>query len=206
MVCGPCVLMMRSNLLNFFFFRAFIFLVLSRLGWKITPSLWMYHTKSESWKKNARTRGYDGTSMCSRHVSCYFLVTEKLSSWSQRYMIVRAAVVSRKILGASLVSGSSTRPPLNDGGRLASKASTQPKHLVSTLPSNHQVSLVLSANIYHIIMSQLLSRGTTPIPGELFCWDFFEMYYKMTGSSAKLDQWNTSFVGIFVGTNAGYWR
>ena len=31
-VCGPCVLMMRSNLLNFFFFRAFIFLVLSRLG------------------------------------------------------------------------------------------------------------------------------------------------------------------------------
>ena len=30
--------------------------------------------------------------------------------------------------------------------------------------------------------------GTTPIPEDDFCWDFFEMYYKMTGSSAKLDQ------------------
>ena len=30
--------------------------------------------------------------------------------------------------------------------------------------------------------------GTTPTPGELFCWDFFEMYYKIRGSSAKLDQ------------------
>ena len=30
--------------------------------------------------------------------------------------------------------------------------------------------------------------GSDPIPGESFCWDFFEMYYKMTGSSAKLDQ------------------
>ena len=33
----------------------------------------------------------------------------------------------------------------------------------------------------------------------IFCWDFFEIYYKMTGSSAKLDQWNTSFVGILLG-------
>ena len=45
---------------------------------------------------------------------------------------------------------------------------------------------------------------STPIhiPGELFCWDFFEMYYKMTGSSAKLDQCNTCFaalVGILLG-------
>ena len=34
MVCGPCVLMMRSNLSNFFgfYWRAFIVLVLSRLG------------------------------------------------------------------------------------------------------------------------------------------------------------------------------
>ena len=31
-------------------------------------------------------------------------------------------------------------------------------------------------------------RGTTPIPEDDCCWDFFEMYYKMTGSSAKLDQ------------------
>ena len=29
--------------------------------------------------------------------------------------------------------------------------------------------------------------GTTPIP-EDFCWDFYEMYCKMTGSSTKLDQ------------------
>ena len=42
-------------------------------------------------------------------------------------------------------------------------------------------------------------RGTTPIPEDDFCWDFFEMYYEMTGSSAKLDQWNTSFVGILLG-------
>ena len=53
-------------------------------------------------------------------------------------------------------------------------------------------------------MSDRLQQGTTPtrIPGELFCWDFFEMYYKMTGSSAKLDQCNTSFaalVGILLG-------
>ena len=34
---------------------------------------------------------------------------------------------------------------------------------------------------------------------ELFCWDFFEMYHKMTGSLAKLDQWNTSFVVILLG-------
>ena len=27
-------------------------------------------------------------------------------------------------------------------------------------------------------------QGTTPIPGELFCWDFFEMYHKMTASLA----------------------
>ena len=39
--------------------------------------------------------------------------------------------------------------------------------------------------------------GTTPIPDEL-CWDVFEMYYKMRGTSAKLDQWNTSFVGILL--------
>ena len=32
------------------------------------------------------------------------------------------------------------------------------------------------------------TNGTAPIPGELFCWDFLEMYYKMMGSSAKLDQ------------------
>ena len=30
--------------------------------------------------------------------------------------------------------------------------------------------------------------GTTPIPEDDFCWDFFEMYYKLTGSAAKLDQ------------------
>ena len=30
--------------------------------------------------------------------------------------------------------------------------------------------------------------GTTPIPEDDFCWDFFEMYNKMTASSAKLDQ------------------
>ena len=41
--------------------------------------------------------------------------------------------------------------------------------------------------------------GATPIPWELFCWDFFEMYYKITGSSAKLDQCNTRFVGILLG-------
>ena len=29
---------------------------------------------------------------------------------------------------------------------------------------------------------------TTAVPEDDFCWDFFEMYYKMTGSSAKLDQ------------------
>ena len=32
------------------------------------------------------------------------------------------------------------------------------------------------------------TNATMPIPGELFCWYFFEMYYKMTGCSAKLDQ------------------
>ena len=32
-----------------------------------------------------------------------------------------------------------------------------------------------------------------------FLLGFFEMYYKMTGSSAKLDQSNTSFVGILLG-------
>ena len=32
------------------------------------------------------------------------------------------------------------------------------------------------------------NAGTAPIPGELFLWGFVEMYYKMTGSSAKLDQ------------------
>ena len=32
------------------------------------------------------------------------------------------------------------------------------------------------------------TKSTTPIPGELCCWHFFEMYYEMTGSSAKLDQ------------------
>jgi len=42
-------------------------------------------------------------------------------------------------------------------------------------------------------------RGTTPLPGERFCWDFVEMYNTMTGSSAKLDQWNTGFVGILLG-------
>ena len=42
-------------------------------------------------------------------------------------------------------------------------------------------------------------QGTTPVPEDDFCWDFFEMYYEMTGSSAKLDQWNTSFVGILLG-------
>ena len=31
-------------------------------------------------------------------------------------------------------------------------------------------------------------QGTTPIPADDFCWVFCEMYYKMTGSSAKLDQ------------------
>ena len=30
--------------------------------------------------------------------------------------------------------------------------------------------------------------GTTPIPGEHFCWDFFERNHKMTGISAELDQ------------------
>ena len=30
--------------------------------------------------------------------------------------------------------------------------------------------------------------GTTPIPEDDVCWYFFELYYKMTGSSAKLDQ------------------
>ena len=29
-------------------------------------------------------------------------------------------------------------------------------------------------------------NGTPPIPEELFCWDFFGKYYKMTGNSAKL--------------------
>ena len=33
------------------------------------------------------------------------------------------------------------------------------------------------------------TKGTTRIPGELCCcWDFFEMYYKITGSLAKLNQ------------------
>ena len=30
--------------------------------------------------------------------------------------------------------------------------------------------------------------GTTPIAEDDFCWDFFEMYYKLTGSAATLDQ------------------
>ena len=38
-------------------------------------------------------------------------------------------------------------------------------------------------NFFNLLGEQML--GTTPIPGELFRWDFFEMYYKMTGSSAK---------------------
>ena len=49
------------------------------------------------------------------------------------------------------------------------------------------------------VASCIFIFGTTPIPGELFCLDFFEMYQKMTGSSAKLDQWNTKFVGILLG-------
>ena len=32
-----------------------------------------------------------------------------------------------------------------------------------------------------------------------FLLGLFEMYYKVTGSSAKLDQLNTSFVGILLG-------
>ena len=43
------------------------------------------------------------------------------------------------------------------------------------------------------------TEGTTPIPEDDFCWDFFEMYDNMTGSSAKLGQWNASFVGILLG-------
>ena len=31
-------------------------------------------------------------------------------------------------------------------------------------------------------------NGTMPIPEELFCWDCFEKYYKMTGNSPILDQ------------------
>ena len=42
-------------------------------------------------------------------------------------------------------------------------------------------------------------NGTTPIPGELFCREFFKMYYEMTGRSAKLESWNTRFVGILLG-------
>ena len=34
----------------------------------------------------------------------------------------------------------------------------------------------------------LLAQSLYEVPGELFCWDFFEMFYKMTVSSAKLDQ------------------
>ena len=66
--------------------------------------------------------------------------------------------IEKKVFGASLVSQSSTRPPLNDGGRSASKTSTQPKHLVSTLASNPQVALVLSANNFYTRISQPLSR------------------------------------------------
>ena len=32
------------------------------------------------------------------------------------------------------------------------------------------------------------TEGTMPIPEDDFCWDVLEMYYKMTGRSAKLDQ------------------
>ena len=42
----------------------------------------------------------------------------------------------------------------------------------------------------------------TPIPGELFRWDFFEMYY------GKFDQarpMKHEFCRDFVGTNAGVW-
>ena len=64
-------------------------------------------------------------------------------------------------------------------------------------PGNHPYNLMP----YKIIPRYGLRAkiGTTPIPGEHFCWDLFEMYYKITGSSAKLDQWNTSFVGIWLG-------
>ena len=41
--------------------------------------------------------------------------------------------------------------------------------------------------------------GTTPTPEDDFFWNFFEMYYKMTGSSAKHDQSSTCFVGILLG-------
>ena len=50
-----------------------------------------------------------------------------------------------------------------------------------------------------VFCSESRVQGTTPVPEDDFCWDFFEMYYEMTGSSAKLDQWNTSFVGILLG-------
>ena len=39
-------------------------------------------------------------------------------------------------------------------------------------------------------------QGTIPIPEDDFCCFLCEMYYKMTGSSAKLDQWNTSLIGF----------
>ena len=40
----------------------------------------MYDTIFEPRKKNARTRGYDRTSMCSRRLVCYFLVSENYCS------------------------------------------------------------------------------------------------------------------------------
>ena len=49
-------------------------------------------------------------------------------------------------------------------------------------------SLCFSCENPEVLSSYHSAIGTTPIPEELFCWDFFEMYYQMTGSSAKLDQ------------------
>ena len=50
-----------------------------------------------------------------------------------------------------------------------------------------------------VFCSESRVQGTTPVPEDDFCWDYFEMYYEMTGNSAKLDHWNTSFVGILLG-------
>ena len=50
---------------------------------------------------------------------------------------------------------------------------------------------------------------TTPIPGELFCRGFVEMYYSEVQNDGKFGQarpMNHKFCRDFVGTNAGYWR
>ena len=40
----------------------------------------------------------------------------------------------------------------------------------------------------HLLAVRVVLIGTTPIPGGTLSLGFFEMYYLMAGSSAKLDQ------------------